>query len=172
MGLQAKLIVLLATILLSFGSGYGVRAYIASKEKLAAQVSTLKAQVASDKDYQIKVDARDKVNQNLNNTIHVLDTTSTRNLNEKLAENDLLRHDLASAQRMRFNGAVCPQRPTGSETGSTGSVGDGAGLELTADSRQDVLDLRAGIIRDHAKIDYLHQYIWKLGLDPMHLLAQ
>ncbi|AOM39149.1 endopeptidase [Xenorhabdus hominickii] len=39
------------------------------------------------------------------------------------------------------------------------SVGDGTQIELTAKSGRAIYDIRTGIIRDQAKLDYLQQYI-------------
>jgi prophage endopeptidase len=38
-------------------------------------------------------------------------------------------------------------------------VGDAATLDLTPDAGQSVLDIRAGIINDDAKLDYLQSYV-------------
>lgn len=68
--------------------------------------------------------------------------------------------------RVRYHGARCPSAPTNmlSDPG-TGGVGDEAGVDLTPESGQDVLDLRAAITEDQQVIRYLRDYI-KTIQDP------
>ncbi|EIR5472840.1 lysis protein, partial [Salmonella enterica] len=45
------------------------------------------------------------------------------------------------------------------KTATTGGVGNGATVELSADAEQNVLDIRAGIISDQEKLRYLQAYV-------------
>ena len=67
----------------------------------------------------------------------------------------------AGTVRVRYVAARCPS-PDLPATTATGSVGDGAGVELAPAAGLDVLDLREALIRDRAKIDYLQAYIRKI----------
>lgn len=61
---------------------------------------------------------------------------------------------------MRFTGAVCPKPGTAQAAGGPAAgVDDGAGIELTAEGRQDVFNLRADIIADRNKLAGLQAYI-------------
>lgn len=151
---------------LGFIGGLGVMTYVAHTHKLEAQVSDLTQANQLSKDYIAGIEERDKRNQELQNKLTDLDQRSTKALNEKLTQNDRLRADLATAQRMRLQGTSCPAQPAGDQTGTAGSVGDGAGIELSAETRHAVFDLRASILSDHGKLDYLQRYIRRLGLSP------
>lgn len=80
-------------------------------------------------------------------------------------ENDSLRADVAAGiKRVRILSAnlatanIASQHATGGSAGAC-SVGDGEGAELSAEAGQRVLDIRAGIIRREAKINYLQDYV-------------
>ena len=163
---QLKL--LLAAVLLAagFGSGFGVRAYIAHAEALVVENATLAAKAKASEDYTKALEERDARILELNKSLYQLDVNRRKQLDAKLAENTALRTDLA-AERMRFRGAVCPQGPAAGQAASAGVVGDDDGVALTGDARRDVLDLRAAILIDHGIIDYLREYIRQAGLaDP------
>ncbi|EOF5818420.1 lysis system i-spanin subunit Rz [Salmonella enterica] len=49
--------------------------------------------------------------------------------------------------------------PASTTSASPGSVGDAATVELSKGAGQNVLDIRAGIISDQAKLKYLQEYI-------------
>ncbi|KAA5936457.1 lysis protein [Pantoea sp. Bo_2] len=87
-----------------------------------------------------------------------LDKTHTEALSAAESENDALRRQLAAGARRMYVHAKCPVSGTGTATG-TGGLGDGAAVELAADSRRNVLDIRAGIIRDREKLKYLQEYV-------------
>ena len=156
----------LLTLAATFFAGFGTRAYIASKATLQATVAHQAELLKVSEDYAAKVDVRDQKIKELNDKLATLEQEKTKALNEKLTENSRLRADLAVAQRMRFQGAICPQGPAASESGSSGSLGDAEGAELTPEARQDVWDLREGIIQLEGKLDYLQSYIERLGLWP------
>lgn len=90
-----------------------------------------------------------------------LDRQKSQDLANAQAENDRLRADVAAGtRRVRIaaaNLATC-QLAT-SRGASTGSVGYAAEVELTPAAGSNILNIRAGIISDQAKIDYLQGYV-------------
>lgn len=87
-----------------------------------------------------------------------LDAKYTKELADARTENDDLRRRLSAGGRVRVEGRC----PSVSVDATTGSVGDGATVELAAGAGQNVLDIRAGIISDQAKLKYLQDYIRQL----------
>lgn len=87
-----------------------------------------------------------------------LDKTHTEALNAAETENDNFRRQFADGTRRMYVHAKCPIIGTSIKTGS-GGVGDGTTVELAADTRRYVLDIRAGIISDQQKLSYLQDYI-------------
>lgn len=94
-----------------------------------------------------------------------LDTEHQKELADAELENEGLRRDVAAgARRLRLLGSKLADsggHATGGDT-CTGSVGDDAGVELSAAAGRAVFDLRAGIISDRAKIAYLQDYVEKV----------
>ncbi|EKL0020667.1 lysis protein [Salmonella enterica] len=86
-----------------------------------------------------------------------LDAKYTKELADAKAENDALQRRLAAGGRVRVKGRCTV--PATTTTASPGSVGDAATVELSTDSGRNVLDIRAGIISDQAKLRYLQQYV-------------
>ena len=149
-----------------FFAGFGTRSYIAGKDQLRATVDHQAKLLEASNEFASKVRERDEKIQKLNGKLATLEQEKIKALNEELTENSRLRADLAVAQRMRFQGAICPQGPTTGAAGSSSSLGDAEGAELTPEARQDVWDLREGIIQLEGKLDYLQSYIERLGLWP------
>ncbi len=89
--------------------------------------------------------------------VAALDARYTKELADAKAENDALRRKLDNGGRVRVEGRCTV--PTTAKTASTSRVGNAATVELTPDSGQNVLDIRAGIISDQAKLKYLQEYI-------------
>ncbi|EBY1952605.1 lysis protein [Salmonella enterica] len=89
--------------------------------------------------------------------VAALDAKYTKELADAQTENADLQHRLASGGRMRVKGRCTV--PASTTTASPGSVGNAATVELSRDSGQNILDIRAGIISDRAKLRYLQQYI-------------
>ncbi|HAT1683147.1 TPA: lysis protein [Klebsiella oxytoca] len=90
--------------------------------------------------------------------VAALDTKYTKELADAKAENDALRADVAAGRRrLRVEGR-CAVSAT-AKTASPGSVGNAATVELSPDSGEYVLDIRAGIISDQAKLRYLQDYV-------------
>ena len=93
-----------------------------------------------------------------------LDARITKEVSDAIAENNRRRPAVAAGTvRVRYVRAQCPN-PSADlpATATTGSVGDGAGVELAPAAGLDVLDLREALIRDRAKIEYLQGYIRKI----------
>ena len=148
--------VLLAIFLIGLG-GWKIRDYKADQQITALNLEAERAKTAELSEYIGRLAALEKTNQDLQNKLSDMDTKHTGKLNEKIDENNRLRTDLATAQRMRLKGTSCPQTNTGSDhTASTG-LDDGAGIELSAETRLAVWDLRESIIRDQAKLAYLQE---------------
>lgn len=87
-----------------------------------------------------------------------LDKTHTEALSAAESQNDDLRRQLAAGTRRMYVHAKYPVSGTGPAS-ATGRLGDGTAVELAGDSRRNVLDIRAGIIRDQEKLKYLQSYI-------------
>jgi len=100
-----------------------------------------------------------------------LDKTHTEALSAAESENDALRRQLAAGSRRMYVRAKCPA-PGSSTTAGTGSMGDAAAVELAGDSRRNILDVRAGIIRDREKVRYLQEYIRTQCLKPQITASQ
>ena len=94
--------------------------------------------------------------------LSALDSRITKEVSDALAENNRLKSPVAAGTvRVRYVAARCPS-PDLPATAATGSLGDGAGVELTPKAGLDVLDLREALIKDRAKIDYLQAYVRKI----------
>ncbi|EJQ6134155.1 lysis protein [Salmonella enterica] len=86
-----------------------------------------------------------------------LDAKYTKELADAKAENDDLQRRLAAGGRVRVKGRCTV--PASATPARSGSVGDAASVELSAVAGRNVLDIRAGIISDQAKLRYLQDYI-------------
>ncbi|EJP5184127.1 lysis protein [Salmonella enterica] len=86
-----------------------------------------------------------------------LDAKYTKELADAKAENDALQRRLDAGGRVRVKGRCTV--PATTTPASSGSVGDAASVELSAVAGRNVLDIRAGIISDQAKLRYLQQYV-------------
>ena len=94
--------------------------------------------------------------------LSTLDARITQEVTDALAENNRRRSAVAAGTvRVRYVAARCPS-PDLPATAATGSVGDGAGVELAPAAGLDVLDLREALIKDRAKIEYLQGYVRKI----------
>ncbi|ECZ2621950.1 lysis protein [Salmonella enterica] len=89
--------------------------------------------------------------------VAALDAKYTKELADAQTENADLQRRLASGGRVRVKGRCTVPASTTSAT--PGSVGNAATVELSRDSGQNVLDIRAGIISDQAKLKYLQEYV-------------
>ncbi|MDC9583026.1 lysis system i-spanin subunit Rz [Xenorhabdus sp. PR6a] len=95
------------------------------------------------------------------NRVAQLDEYYSGKLADVTEENTVLRADIAAGYRRvqiaAANLATC-QLTQDRDTGAR-SVGDGTQIELTAKAGRTIYAIRAGIIRDQAKLDYLQQYV-------------
>ncbi|MBI6550077.1 lysis system i-spanin subunit Rz [Xenorhabdus lircayensis] len=95
------------------------------------------------------------------NRVAQLDEYYSGKLAHVTEENAALRTDIAAGYRRvqiaAANLATC-QLTQNRDTGSR-SVGDETQVELTAKAGRTIYDIRAGIISDQAKLDYLQQYV-------------
>jgi prophage endopeptidase len=92
-----------------------------------------------------------------------LDTTEHKELTDAQKENDRLRSLYTAAdselKRLRIDVKVARADVIVSATTGSSSMGDGASVELTDRAGRSVWHIRAGIIRDQAKLAYLQQYV-------------
>ncbi|EHQ1051757.1 lysis protein [Salmonella enterica] len=89
--------------------------------------------------------------------VAALDAKYTKELADAQTRNTDLQRRLAAGGRVRVKGRCTV--PATTTTASPGSVGDAASVELSPVAGRNVLDIRAGIISDQAKLRYLQQYI-------------
>lgn len=177
---KAKALAAVAVVVLIAAAGAGI-AYWATSLSYDADISTLnkahgdeKAQWAADR-MAITTKAQQDTAAALQRTKAAQTAAATldRDWQEKYdnaqKENDALRTDVANGtRRVRILTAnlataqlAARQHATDGNT-STGSVGDGQGVELSAAGGQRILDIRSGIERREAKIEYLQGYIEKV----------
>ncbi|EBM0567328.1 lysis protein [Salmonella enterica] len=89
--------------------------------------------------------------------VAALDAKYTKELADAKAENDALQRRLAAGGRVRVKGRCTV--PASTTSASPGSMGNAATVELSPGAGQNVLNIRAGIISDQAKLKYLQDYI-------------
>ena len=96
--------------------------------------------------------------------LSTLDARITKEVSDAVEENNRRRSAVAAGTvRVRYVAARCPSpSPDLPATAATGSVGDGAGIELAPKAGLDVLDLREALIKDRAKLEYLQGYVRKI----------
>lgn len=104
--------------------------------------------------------------QALEERLHVLDTNTTKELSDALAENERLRRLYSAAdderRRLRIEVRVAQADAVVSAAAGAGSMGDAARLELSERAGQSVWDIRAGMISDQQKLAYLQQWAREL----------
>ncbi|ECF8522468.1 lysis protein [Salmonella enterica] len=89
--------------------------------------------------------------------VAALDAKYTKELADAQTENADLQRRLASGGRVRVKGRCAV--PASTTTASPGSVGNAATVELSNVAGRNILDIRAGIISDQAKLRYLQGYV-------------
>ncbi|EJB2594091.1 lysis protein [Salmonella enterica] len=89
--------------------------------------------------------------------VAALDAKYTKELADAQTENADLQRRLASGGRVRVKGRCTV--PASTTTASPGSVGNAATVELSNVAGRNVLDIRAGITSDQAKLRYLQEYV-------------
>lgn len=112
------------------------------------------------------------VRERMGELVEGIDARVSREVRDALDENERERSGVASGTvRVRYVAASCP-KATGANDGvpeatSTTGVDDGVGIELSREAGQDVLALRAELIRDRAKIAGLQEYIRAMRLQEV-----
>ncbi|WP_313135523.1 lysis system i-spanin subunit Rz [Stutzerimonas nitrititolerans] len=98
----------------------------------------------------------------------ILDTTSTEKLTNAQDENERLRREYSAAdaerKRLRIEVRVARNDAVVSAATSPGSLGDATSVELSAAAGSAVWNIRAGMISDRAKLEYLQE--WARALQP------
>ncbi|AXC68262.1 lysis protein [Salmonella enterica subsp. diarizonae serovar 59:z10:-] len=89
--------------------------------------------------------------------VAALDAKYTKELADEHAKNADLQRRLAAGGRVRVEGRCTV--PASTTSASASRVGNVATVELSRTAGQNVLDIRAGIISDQAKLRYLQDYV-------------
>ncbi|WP_112291290.1 lysis system i-spanin subunit Rz [Rahnella sp. AN3-3W3] len=90
----------------------------------------------------------------------LFDKYNEEELNDAESKNETLRSQLISGSHRMFIRGKCATSGTHPYHTSTG-MGDDPPIEISERSGQDILTLRAEIIRDNAKLKYLQEYVRK-----------
>ena len=100
-----------------------------------------------------------------------LDSTQHKELTDAQAENERLRRLYSGAdaerKRLRINARVAAADVVVSATTGAGSVGDGASVELSERAGSAVWDIRAAMISDRKKLEYLQGYVRRITASPV-----
>ena len=174
---KVKAVAAVAVVVLIAGTGAGI-AWWATSTSYNADMSDLKAAHLKEKGQwdadrlAITTKAQQDTAAALQRTkdaqtaAAALDAEWQEKYDNALKENADLRGDVSSGnRRVRILTAnlataeLAARQHAASGNSSTGSVGDAAGVELSAAAGQRVLDIRAGIISDQAKLTYLQGYV-------------
>lgn len=95
------------------------------------------------------------------------DQQSTEKLTHALTENDRLERLYSSAdderRRLRIEVTLARNDAIVSAATSSGSMGDAASVELSADSGRAVWDIRRGMKQDQAALEYLQEWARSLS---------
>ena len=105
--------------------------------------------------------------------VTAIDIKHTQELSHALANNESLRADVrAGTVRLRI-AASCPRPATSPNlpnAAPAASLADGAAVELDPEAGQTVLDLRADLTRDRAKLAGLQEYVRAIRAKEPHAL--
>ncbi|MGQ5289798.1 lysis system i-spanin subunit Rz [Pectobacterium actinidiae] len=93
--------------------------------------------------------------------IAALDAERTKEREDAKRENERLRNDIVSGKRrVQFaSAALATCEQSADAVRSASSMGNAASVQLSATAGRNILDIRAGINDDQAKLVYLHEYI-------------
>lgn len=177
---KVKALAAVAVVVLIAGAGAGIAWWVTSTS-YNADISDLKATHLNEKGQwdadrlAITTKAQQDTAAALQRTkdaqtaAAVLDAEWQEKYDDAVKENADLRDDVSSGnRRVRILTAnlataeLAARQHAASGNSSTGSVGDDQGVELSAAGGQRVLDIRTGIQRREAKIEYLQGYIEKV----------
>jgi prophage endopeptidase len=145
----------LALLLVAFGLGWYVEGLRWSKDVEAINLAhTQEMKAISDASAKQAADALTK-QQALEQQYAALDAKYQGDLKNAKAENDNLQRAVKSgALKLRVK-AKCPVNGgVVSKTAAGSSVGDGITVELDPTAGSNILDIRAGILSDQAKLKY------------------
>lgn len=177
---KVKAVAAVAVVVLIAGTGAGI-AWWATSTSYNADMSDLKSAHLKEKGqwdaYRLAITTKAQQDtaaalqrtKDAQTAAAVLDAEWQEKYDNALKETNDLRGDVASGKRrvriLEGNLAkaqLAASQHAASGSTSTGSVGDDQGAFLTADAGQRILDIRAGIERREAKIEYLQGYIEKV----------
>lgn len=95
------------------------------------------------------------------NEISIISAKAQKDLDNAQAENETLRRDVAAGTSKLYIKsealATCTRKTV--RLSRAGKLVDATAFELTGKAGSDILDLRAGIIADRAKLNYLQHYV-------------
>ncbi|MEI7411076.1 lysis system i-spanin subunit Rz [Pectobacterium aroidearum] len=93
--------------------------------------------------------------------IAALDAEHTKEREDAKRENERLRNDIVSGKRrVQFaSAALATCEQSAGAVRSAGGMGNATAIQLSTTAGRNILDIRAGIKDDHAKLVYLHEYI-------------
>lgn len=140
------------------GNGWRMGAQLAMAEKSHSDtlggISRAAARQVSD-----QLDARVQLEQRLAD----LDSTKHKELTDAQDENERLRRLYSGAdaerKRLRIEARIAAADLVVSQATGSRGLGDGASVELSERSGSAVWDIRAGMIRDQKKLEYLQGYV-------------
>lgn len=153
---------------LAFASGWLVQGW-RQGEQLAEQAWAHETQLRLTAEANAEVILRQQAQRHdLDRRLAALDTRSTQELSDALSENDRLRDLYGAAdderRRLRIEVRVARADATVSAATNAGSLGDATSVELSPAAGSAVWDIRAGMINDRAKLEYLQE--WARALQP------
>lgn len=106
-----------------------------------------------------QLDARVELEQQLAD----LDSTKHKELTDAEGENERLQRLYSGAdaerKRLRIEARIAAADLVVSKAAGSGGLGDGASVELSERAGSAVWDIRAGMIRDQKKLEYLQGYV-------------
>ena len=152
-----------ALLVVVFGGGWAANGWRLGKQLAMAEKahSDTLGEIARAAAHQVRaqMDARVLLEQQLAE----LDSTQHKELTDAQAENERLRRLYSGAdaerKRLRIEVRVAEADRVVSATPGAGSVGDGARVELSERAGSAVWDIRAGMITDREKLEYLQGYV-------------
>lgn len=154
---------------LAFASGWFVQGW-RQGEQLAEQARAHETQLRLTAEANAEVILRQQAQRHdLDRRLAALDTQATQELSDALSENDRLRSLYGAAdderRRLRIEVRVARNDAAVSAATNAGSLGDATSVELSAAAGSAVWDIRAGMISDRAKLEYLQE--WARGLQSL-----
>ncbi|MBL0907824.1 lysis protein [Pectobacterium carotovorum] len=165
MSIRHSVIISLASLVAGVIAG-GAFCWWITSTSYDADIATLKTKhalvlkSASDKAAADSEAARGR-EHNFQQQIAALDAERTKEREDAKRENERLRNDIVSGKRrVQFASAslaTCEQ--SAGAVRSASSMGNATAVQLSATAGRSILDIRAGINDDQAKLVYLHEYI-------------